>query len=241
LTEVSWLTPFDVVAVASLRARLAAEGLPPTLVPPQTPAVREYLAAVGLIDDGAEKPAPRGLALALLQLPTADAWDDLLGEIAPDFVSALPDGFGPRGLDVLGELIDNAGTHGNSEAGTFVCAQCYEGGCGLPAGLWLGVADAGPGIPGHLRLNPRYAEVDRDEELIRLARRPWVTGTRDHRGWGLVAVFEGAAGTTEGDILIRSGSGVGSFRARPQGGPFARYGARAPRLPGTWVHVRLGA
>jgi len=235
------MTPLDVVAVASLSARLTAEGEPPSLVPPQTPAVREYLAAIGLINSAGEKPAARGLALALLQLPTADSWDDLLGDIAPDFVSALPNDLGVRGLDVISELIDNAGTHGNSAAGTFVCAQFYKGGCGLSPGLWLGVADAGRGIPEHLRLNPRYAEVDRDEELIRLARRPWVTCTRDRRGWGLVAVFEGAAGTSGGDILIHSGGGVGVFRVRPQGGPFARYGARTPRLPGTWVHVRLGA
>jgi hypothetical protein len=240
LTEVSWLTPFDVVAVASLRARLAAQGQLPALIAPKTPAVREYAKAVGLTDEEAENSAPRGLALPLLQLPTADAWDDLLGEVAPDFVSALPHGLGPRGLDVLGELIDNAGTHGDSETGTFVCAQCYDGGCGLPAGLWLGVADAGLGIPRHLRLNPRYAEVERDEELIRLARQPWVTGTRDRRGWGLVAVFEGAAGTTDGDILIRSGGGEGSFRVRREARLIARYGARVPRLPGTWVHVRLG-
>jgi hypothetical protein len=241
LIEVSWLTPFDVVGIASLRARLAAEGQPPILAPPQTPAVREYATAVGLIEGAGDRPASRGLALELLQLPTADAWDDLLGEIAPDFVSGLPDRFGTRGLDVLSELIDNAGTHGSSAAGTFVCAQCYDGGCGLPAGLWLGVADAGLGIPGHLRLNPRYAEIERDEELIRLARRPWVTGTRDRRGWGLVAVFEGAAGATDGDILIRSGGGEGFFHVRPEGRPYARYSARTPRLPGTWVHVRLGA
>lgn len=241
LSEVSWLTPFDVVAVASLQARLRIEGRPAKLKLPRTPAVREYLAAVGLSGDGDAPAAPRGLALALTQLPTADAWDDLLGEIVPEFVGALPDALGPRGLDVLGELIDNAGTHGACESGTFVCAQHYEGGCGLPAGLWLGVADAGRGIPGHLRLNPRYSALDRDEELIRLARQPWVTGTRDRRGWGLVEVFESAAGRTGGDILIRSGAGEGSFRVRPGGGPFARYGPLAPRLPGTWIHARLGA
>jgi hypothetical protein len=240
LSEASWLTPFDIVAIAALRARLEAEGEPANLVPPLTPAVREYAAAVGLLRGQGDRPVPRGLVLGLMRLPTADAWDDLLGEIAPEFVTALPGGLGPRGLDVLGELIDNAGTHGSSDAGTFVCAQHYEGGCGLPAGLWIGVADAGRGIPGHLRLNPRYAEVDRDEDLIRLARRPWVTGTRDRRGWGLVAVFEGAAGETGGDILIRSAAGEGTFRVRPEGRPFARYGARTPRLPGTWVHVRLG-
>lgn len=241
LSEVGWLTPFDVVAIASLQARLRKEGRPAQLTPPRTPAVHEYVAAVGLAGDGDPSVLPKGLVLALTWLPSADAWDDLLGEIVPQFVGALPTDLGPRGLDVLGELIDNAGTHGVCESGTFVCAQHYEGGCGLPAGLWLGVADAGRGIPGHLRLNPRYTALDRDEELIRLARKPWVTGTRDRRGWGLVEVFGNAVGSTGGDILIRSGGGEGFFRVRPGGGPYARYGPLAPRLPGTWIHVRLGA
>lgn len=239
LSEVSWLTPFDVVAIASLRARLAAEGQIPELVAPRTPAVREYLAAVA--QSGHAATLPRGLVIGLQQLPTADAWDDLLPEIVPRLFAGLPDwDLARRSLEVLSELIDNAGTHGASAAGTFVCAQSYKGGSGLPPGLWLAVADAGRGIPSHLRLNPRYAELEADEELIRLARRPWVTGTRDRRGWGLVSVFENAAGSGGGEVLIRSGGGEGSFRPRPEAPPFARYRARAPRLPGTWVHARLG-
>lgn len=242
LTEVSWLTPFDVVAIASLRARLEAEGsTPPRLLMPRAPAVRGYMTAVGLCGDPPATVAPRGLALGLRRLSHADAWDDLLPDVVPELFGALPDGdLARRSLDVLGELIDNAGTHGASAAGTFVCAQYYAGGSGLARGLWLGVADAGPGIPAHLRLNPRYADLARDEELIQLARRPWVTGTRDRRGWGLVAVFEGAAGQSGGEVLICSGAGEGFFRPRPEGRPFARYRARTPHLPGTWVHARLG-
>jgi hypothetical protein len=238
LAKVSLLTPFDVVAIASLRARLQAEGSPPEFILPRTPPVREYMSAVGLLDDKTEV-AP-GLMIGLRWLPNADAWDDLLPEIIPDLFDGLPDGdLARRSLEVLSELIDNAGTHGLSTAGTFVCAQCYRGGAGLPAGLWLGVADAGPGIPAHLRLNPRYAGLEQDEQLIRLARRPWVTGTRDRRGWGLVSVFENAAGSRGGEVLIRSGGGEGFFRPRPDSPPFARYHARRPRLPGTWVHARL--
>jgi hypothetical protein len=241
LTEVSWLTPFDVVAIASLRARLAAEGSPPRLLMPLAPPVREYMIAVGLRGESPATGTPRGLALGLRQLPHADAWDDLLPDVVPELFGSLPDiDLARRSLDVLGELIDNAGTHGASSTGTFVCAQYYAGGSGLAQGLWLAVADAGPGIPAHLRLNPRYADLARDEELIRLARRPWVTGTRDRRGWGLVAVFEGAAGQSGGEVLICSGAGEGFFRPRPEGRPFARYRARAPHLPGTWVHARLG-
>lgn len=237
LTEVSLLTPFDIVAIASLRARLQIEGNPPELILPHDDAVREYMSAAGLL--GGETAPAQGLVIGLRQLPNADAWDDLLPEIIPDLFGGLPDGnLARRGLDALSELIDNAGTHGLSAAGAFVCAQYYRG-ADLPAGLWLAVADAGPGIPAHLRLNPLYAGLEQDEQLIRLARRPWVTGTRDRRGWGLVSVFESAAGSRGGEVLIRSGGGEGFFRPRPQGPPYARYYARKPRLPGTWVHARL--
>ena len=45
LSEVSWLTPFDVVAIVSLQARLRIEDRHAELTLPRTPAMREYLAA----------------------------------------------------------------------------------------------------------------------------------------------------------------------------------------------------
>lgn len=107
------------------------------------------------------------------------------------------------------------------------------------AHLNLGVVDGGPGIPAHLRSNPRYRAVEDDEQLIRLCRRPWVTGTRDRRGWGLVDVFEDAAKAGPGEVMIRSGRGQGFFRLHSMVAPYARYAALQPAVPGAWIHLVL--
>ena len=177
--------------------------------------MRAYLVDAGLADilpgawdvSGASHADPP--LIRLTRLDTAEAWDDLLPEILPPTFKVLGDPeLGRRTFDILSELIDNAGTHGRSTAGTFVCAQRYTGSTsGLEPGVWLGIADGGRGIPNHLRLNPKYSHVERDEQLIQLARRPWVTGTADHRGWGLVEVFEEATAAGPSEVLIRSGRG----------------------------------
>jgi hypothetical protein len=147
-----------------------------------------------------------------------------------------------RTIDIISELVDNATTHGNSPIGTFVCAQRYTGETsGHAPGIWVGIADAGIGIPDHLRGNPRFTTIRSDVELIRRARQPWVTGTRDRRGWGLVEVFQDAAASGPSDLLIRSGRGEGMFKVREGTRVQARYRLLRRRVPGAWLHVRIAA
>lgn len=249
LRELTWATPFDIAALAVIWTRLQENGKNPELQLPDDPAVRAYLVDAGLADflpgawnvsggSHAEPPLIR-----LTRLDTAEAWDDLLPEILPAAFTTLDDAvLGRRTFDILSELVDNAATHGHSAAGTFVCAQRYTGATsGLMPGVWLGIADGGRGIPNHLRLNPKYRGIEQDEQLIRLARRPWVTGTADRRGWGLVEVFEEAAAAGPSEVLIRSGRGEGHFRLRSGLAPHARYGPVRPAIPGAWVHLRVEA
>ena len=179
--------------------------------------------------------------MPLTRLQRPDEWDDQLEDLWPSVRGQVGNFEMSRALfDVLGELIDNAVSHGRSAVGTFVCVQHYTGATSqLPPGIWAGVADGGVGIPRHLRGNAEYADIDQDHELIRLARRPWVTGTRDRRGWGLVEVFEAAAVTGGGELLIRSGKGEGRFRVGPGRPPWARYRPLPRRWPGTSIHVRM--
>ena len=247
LSALTWATPFDVAAIGALWLGLEALGSSPTLVLPVDPMVRAYLVDMGL--DG-YLPGDWGAGggstveppwLPLTRVRSADAWDDLQGELWPIARQALGDyDLTRRTLDILGELVDNAATHGRSSVGTLVCAQRYTGTTsGLPPGIWLGIADAGIGIPAHLRRNPKYAAIQADEQLIGLARRKWVTGTTDRRGWGLVEVFENAAAAGPSRVIIRSGRGEGDFRLRPSGRPFARYRSLRRPVPGTWIHVRV--
>ena len=145
-------------------------------------------------------------------------------------------------MEAISELIDNAATHGRSSAGTFVCAQRYTGTTSqLPPGIWVGIADAGVGMPSHLRRNPKYRHITDDSELIRLARRPGVTGTADRRGWGLPEAFEDATEVGPSRVVIRSQRGEGGFHLRQGQSVAARYRRLSPSLRGTWVHLRVGS
>jgi len=251
LSELSWVTPFDVAALAAVWLGLDSQGqdreTSPSVVLPRDRTVRAYLVDMGLHsflpgdwgDGGGCAVDPPWLRLTRVE--SADAWDDLQSDLWPVARETLGDyDLTQRTLDILGELVDNAATHGRSPVGTFVCAQTYTGTTsGLPPGVWLGIADGGVGIPAHLRRNPKYAAIARDEELIGLARKEWVTGTTDRRGWGLVEVFENATAAGPSQVVIRSGRGQGDFRLRPNARSSTRFTSLDAPVPGTWIHVRV--
>lgn len=247
LGDLEWATPYDVVALAVIWTRLQQSGRPATIELPRDPRVRGYLMDVGLAEvipaewNASPASAIDPPLIRLVRVETGDAWDEQQPQLWAAARAVLDDSdLVRRTFEILGELVDNAATHGHSAAGTFVCAQRYTGtSSGLQPGVWLGVADGGQGIPAHLRLNPKYREVKDDEQLIRLCRRPWVTGTRDRRGWGLVEVFEEAAKAGPSAVIIRSGRGQGLFRLRSTAVPYARYMQIRPAVQGAWIHLLL--
>ena len=249
LSELVWATPFDVAAMAVLWLTAEAQGHAPRVVLPANPQVKSYLVDMGLDRvipgawGGGGGSAVNTPWVKLTRLRAGEEWDDLQADLLATGHPALGSHeITRRVLEILGELVDNATTHGESEVGTLVCAQRYTGETsGLPAGVWLGIADAGVGIPRHLRRNPKYQGVASDLRLIALARQKWVTGTADHRGWGLVDVFEEAAAAGPSQVIIRSGRGEGRFRPRPGGSPHARYREFRRAIPGTWIHVQVEA
>jgi hypothetical protein len=248
LSGLEWVTPFDVAALATLWTRVTTDGRMPQVRLPEHDEVRAYLVDIGLDrvipgdwgqGGGCSVEAPW---LPLTWLQAGDEWDDLLREVWPATAQAFGDPkLTSNTIELMSELIDNAATHGCSAVGTFVCGQRYTGSTSLlPPGIWVGIADSGVGVPNHLRRNPKYRDIRDDRRLIGLARKPWVTGTADRRGWGLVEAFEGAAEVGPSWVVIRSGRGEGNFRLT-QGVPVsARYRTIAPSLPGTWIHVRVG-
>lgn len=246
LSALEWASPYDLVALLVIYGLRREAGEAPEVELPVDPAVRARLRSAGLAEflpgpwvEDEEEEVPLTL-LPIIHLTAAEDWDFLLTDLWGDIHAT---GVDPALLrptfEILSELIDNAATHGHSAIGTFLSACYCPPGGELPPGVWLAIADGGPGIPAHLRLNPKYRDVGEDERLIQLARRPWVTGTRDRRGWGLVEVFEQASSLGTSEMLIRSGAGEGHFLLRPGLSPYARYICFSPRVPGTWIHLRL--
>jgi len=248
LSELQWVTPFEVAGLAALWTRLDLEGQPPQIVVPIDKMVRSYLVDIGLSDaipgdwghGGGSQIEPPWLRL--VRLRSGEDWDDLAQRVWPMGAELLGDAKLTRHtMEAISELIDNAATHGSSDVGTFVCAQRYTGLTSqLPSGIWVGIADAGVGVPRHLRRNPKYRDIAEDERLIRLARMPGVTGTTDRRGWGLPEAFEDVTEVGPSRVVMRSGRGEGAFRLRRGQAIAARYRRLAPPLPGTWVHLRVG-
>lgn len=138
----------------------------------------------------------------------------------------------------FGELSDNATSHSGGSP-IFVAAQRYSGSTSpRPARLELAVADAGVGIPAHLRMNPTYAHVTEDKEAILLALQPGVSGTRYRRGYGFHDVMRHMKVAGSGELtVISAGARVVS--------PFGQNGRRrvvrdlASQVDGTWVQVRV--
>ena len=247
LSNLDWVTPLDVVGIAAIWVRLSLAGDPPDVILPKKVDVRSYLVDVGLdrvipghwgTGGGCTGEEPW---LKLSQFKSSNEWDDRLRTLWPEAAIALGD---PKlttaTIEIMSELIDNATTHGNSDVGTFVCAQKYSGTTSqLPAGVWIGIADAGVGIPAHLRRNAKYRDIQDDRKLIQLARKPWVTGTNERRGWGLVETFENATDVGPSHLLMRSGRGEGKFRLRSGLPVWAKYSEVKPALTGTWIHLQI--
>lgn len=247
LRELTWATPFDAAVTACLYRLAESRGRKVRVLLPRDKRVRRYLVDLGVNEHVRGRWGPAGGSqihpplVPLTRLDGPEEWDDLLPGLWPHVRHELGDSRVADSLfDILGELVDNATTHGESEVGTFLCAQQYTGmTSGLEPGIWIGVADAGVGIPDHLRRRRRYVDIDEDEDLIRLARQPWVTGTSDRRGWGLVEVFREAAAVGLSQVIIRSGRGEGRFRLTEGRPPWARYDRLERRVAGTWVHLQL--
>lgn len=252
LAGLTFVTPFDLVGLAVLVGSAPAVlGL--TVVPPADPNVCAYLQRMDLFailgdrirvepDLPEEGPRERNRALIELhRLEHPDEIDDLSRDFWPRLRSRLPQRLCTNLFEILGELVDNAATHGASRVGTYIAAQYYSGATsGMLEGMWIGVGDAGIGIRAHLAGNPAYRSLASDAAAIRLATQKWVTGTRDRRGWGLVQVLEAAGESAPGMVVIRSGRGEGRFYVGPTGTRTARYRRLVHRTPGTWVHVLAG-
>lgn len=252
LTDLEFASPLDLAALASLISTAPATARI-ELIPPASEAVANYLLRMDLPavlgDRIAVEPPfaaewPRDETPALIELAhlrhaadveaiSARVWDRLTKHMPADACANL--------FKIIGELVDNAATHGASPSGTFLAAQYYTGRTSrMPEGFWIAVADAGVGVRAHLAQNPRHRDLD-DIRAIQAAVQPRVTGTGDaQRGWGLVSVRQEAGREAPGRLIIRSGTGEGWFFLGPDGTSTAPYRARDRPVHGTWILALAG-
>lgn len=138
----------------------------------------------------------------------------------------------------VGELIDNAASHGASPNGAFMAAQAYTGRVSGRPGLEFAVCDTGIGVLAHLSRNPAYRHLSGDRSALVEALIPGVTGTDEPRGNGLPDLLEDTHGTGIARVILRSGTGIANVVAN-RAGQVITSATSAPRVSGTWAWLRV--
>lgn len=136
----------------------------------------------------------------------------------------------------VGELSDNATTHGRSSVGgSYVAAQRYN-----QQRCVLAVGDLGIGIPTHMR--QVFPELTDDGDAIRIATIEGKSGTGDpQRGIGYQYVIDGLKNERIAKGELHVWSGWGRFRLETRSGIQERRRAWSIDEPtkGTWVRLEL--
>jgi hypothetical protein len=138
----------------------------------------------------------------------------------------------------VGELIDNATSHGTSPTGAFIAAQAYTGKASGRPGLEVAVCDTGVGVLAHLRRNPTYRHLPGDRSALVEALKPGVTGTADPRGYGLHDLLQVTRGTGTARLILRSGTGIANVVAH-RADQVITPATSMPRVSGTWAWLRV--
>lgn len=160
--------------------------------------------------------------------PDSDADEVLERRVARPLRERRPD-VSETLLEILGELLDNALTHGDSRAGTDLSLRVE------PQTVHLRVADHGIGIRAHLARAGVFSGTD--AAAIELAVRPGTTGAHEPRGYGLADSIAALASLPPASLSISSGNGRGTFSpAAP-----AAFEQLAATIEGTTAELRVGS
>jgi hypothetical protein len=249
LTE---LHSIDPLFLARLRAFIdwrCSVGDEIDLVKPREPSVCAYLERMHLASDlppgclcewetsGRSERSDVLIPIRRLRSPAdGDELEQELGGLYLAHFEGALSGLAEAFTRTIGEISDNATTHGCSSVGTsYVAAQRYE-----HDRCVLAVGDLGVGIPEHMRRT--FPDLQDDGEAIREATKEGVSGTGDPlRGVGYQYVIDGLKETKvpRGELCVWSGKG--RFGVETQNGIQERRRAWSVEeaTAGTWVRLEL--
>jgi hypothetical protein len=229
-----------------------AAGRKVQIVPPQAPLMRSYLEWMHLAADlpagcssdlsTLDAPGSSKILIPVRRLRSTNDVVDLEQELGDLYlahfegpVARLAEAF----TRTVGEISDNATTHGRSPVGgSYVAAQRYSQNGQQRCVLVVG--DLGIGIPAHMR--KAFPELKDDGDAIRVATLEGTSGTGDpQRGIGYQYVIDGLKSEriASGDLHVWSGRG--RFRIETRNGTQGRRRAWSIDEPtsGTWVRLEL--
>lgn len=246
----TYVCPLELVGIPVLLADALRQGRDARLVLPDDPNISSYLQRMDVVQHlvergvtvvGGTPEGPRqNLETSLLEVtPLADpdaveAWNGRLFKLVKHQSSTVA---ANQVFHIVGEVLDNAISHGHGPTGAFAVAQYYSGKTsGRPPHIEVAIADGGRGILDHLRTV--HDEVETAEQAIQLSLREGVSGIADSsRGRGLDEV-DRVGQRLGGRILIRSTDGVGRIEFTGNR-PLPSFFTAPQSLPGTWMHIEL--
>jgi hypothetical protein len=249
LRRMTFASPLDLAAAAALAHTAASRGAAVSLHMPDDIDTASYLTRMDLCTAlpagseviGARPPQHRldhAEKLVEVMQVSAETVDELVERVGRVALARLEAPFSRRAVQSIGELIDNAVSHGASAIGSFAAVQAYSGRTSRRRGLEFAICDTGIGILEHLRKNPHNRDLPNDQTALQRAMRRGVTGTDDRRGNGLADLFSVTDHAGYSLLVLRSGRGLASMAARKHDRRPA-YATTQDEIGGTWAWLRV--
>jgi hypothetical protein len=248
--SLTFASPLDLAAMEALAHSAAASGFATRVITPSDSSVTSYLERMDVLarlpaGHEVHGPVPHGQARtdrsdALIEVMhvSASTEQDLVDRVGRVAFAHLAPAIRTLAFQSIGELIDNAVSHGVSDIGAFAAAQTYTGATTGRRGMEFAICDNGVGVLDHLRRRRRYRYLRTSTAALRRALRPGVTGTDDKRGNGLADLFNVAESGGYARLVLRSGDGLASVVVG-QHDRRRHYVTTADRIPGTWAWLRV--
>ncbi|WP_436776497.1 hypothetical protein [Yinghuangia sp. YIM S09857] len=242
-------SPLDLAAVAALTHTHAAGGEDVVILLPERRGVASYLQRMDLLKHLPERAHAEGalplevrndhsanlLEVTRLSAAAVGEVNQRIGFVATTHLGRR---FGRQAFTGLGELIDNAVSHGASALGAFIAAQAYSGKTTGRRRLEVSVCDTGVGVLDHLRSNPQHSDLADTVQALERALSPRVSGTGEDRGNGLPDVLRGSKETAITSLILRSGNGA-VMASQYREHAFTAYQRTPDWVTGTWAWLRV--
>ncbi|WP_371783903.1 hypothetical protein [Streptosporangium subroseum] len=250
--RLSFASPLDLAGVVSMAHVSASKGMDVSFEMPDRVDVASYVQRMDVLERLPETTkiigsvpldvrfAKKRILLEVSAVTEVNA-DEVGGAVAQIAAAFLGQELGRKVFGGVGELIENAVSHGDSELGTFVAAQGYTGATSEGRRLEVAVCDAGVGILEHLRRNPDHDDVSSTLGALKRCLKRGATGTTDPeggRGNGLADLARVPKQPGIARFVLRTGDGLASVSfGRSIERPF--YAPASTAIQGTWAWLRV--
>jgi hypothetical protein len=247
--DLTFASPLDLAAMVAAAHVASTTARPVALRVPSDRAVAAYLQRMDIarrlpssakIEGSFPSETRAHLMGSLLEVTRLDAGsaEDVGARLGRLVTEHFPDTRGRHVFGAVGELLDNAASHGVSDTGAFVAAQTYTGKTSGSRGFEVAVADTGMGVLAHLRQNPDFTGMHSAAQALAAALEPGVSGEPNDRGYGLGDLIGAAAASGQIEFHLRSGdAGI-----RVTGFPPSAHMVvlmRRMTIVGTWAWLRV--